>query len=115
MALREEIERILRAELDRAVLCEQDARIQYRKILDELAHGSPCSKDIDRLEEAAETELAARSAMWTALVRFSDFSKKGTIPDDLRGNCQTGRDTNPPGHPGDGAATSTKRGLASHG
>ena len=71
MTSRKEIERILRAELDRAVLCEQDASIQYRKILDELAHGSPSSKDIDRLEEAAETELAARSAMWTALVRFT--------------------------------------------
>jgi len=104
MASREEIERILRTELDRAVLCVHDVRIQYRKILDELAHGSPSSKDIDRLEEAAEIELAARSAMWTALVRFSDFLKKGTIPDNLQENCETGH-----------SATSRKRGLASHG
>jgi hypothetical protein len=115
MASREEIESILQAEVERTIACQQDAGIQYRKILDELAHGSPSSEDIDRLDKAVETELAARAAMWSALVRFTDFSKKGTIPDDLQGNCQTGHDTSPPGHPGDGAEPSRKRGLASHG
>ncbi|MGA2712521.1 MAG: hypothetical protein ABSG41_05390 [Bryobacteraceae bacterium] len=85
MASREEIESILRTALERTAVCQQDAGLQYRKILDELAHGSPSSKDIDRLMEAAETELAARGAMWKALGRFTDFSKKGIIPDDLQG------------------------------
>jgi hypothetical protein len=115
MASREEIERILRAELDNAILCAQDAAMRYRKILDELAHGSPCSKDANRIEEAAETELAARGAMWKALLRFTDFSHKGKIPDDLEQYGQIGRDTNPPGDPEDVASTPMKRGLASHG
>lgn len=104
MGSRDEIESILRTKLARAGRCQQDAAIQYRRILDELAHGSASSTDIDRLEEAAKTETAARAAMWKASVRLTDFLVEGKIPNDLQGCSQLGPDVDPPANPVGGSA-----------
>lgn len=80
---REVIATILRAELDRAILCQEQRAMEYQLILHQLNHESSCPHDADRVEEAYLAEMAARDAAWKALERFTAFDQFGVIPTEL--------------------------------
>jgi hypothetical protein len=83
MKTRDEIEAILRTEIERALMSQEAAKIEYRKVLDELSRDNPSCEAVDRLEEARRAETAARDQLWRSLLRLNEFCRDGTVPADL--------------------------------
>jgi hypothetical protein len=83
MVDREESAALLQSELDRAILCQEQRGVEYQRILHRLSREHTCSRDADSLQRAFLAEMAARSAMWKALQRLTEFEQSGAIPQDL--------------------------------
>lgn len=87
-----QVEAELRAEVERGRTRQAAACEEYERILKELGHdGSPA--EIDRLEQASFEEIAARQALWDALLRLEAFCQNGTVPEDLRILSETQQDS----------------------
>ena len=74
----ESIEEDLRVEADAAIELHQIAREEYWRV------SSPPNGDLDQMREAANRQNVARQALVIALIRFNDFVRHGTIPEDLK-------------------------------
>jgi hypothetical protein len=70
---REKIAAALRSELDQAILCQEQRRIEYQSILRHLSREGSCPDDADRLQRAFRAEMDARNTAWKALHRLTDF------------------------------------------
>ena len=71
---------LLTARIQRARIKVELARIEYERILEELAHRSPSSREIDRLAEASRREIIARHQLWDALARLDEFTHGFATP-----------------------------------
>lgn len=83
MQSRYEIERVLREELERARVDYERARGEFRDVM---AH-TPSGKQLEgsmRISKAANADSFARRAYLLAILEFSDFIVRGTVPERLR-------------------------------
>jgi hypothetical protein len=85
MRSRQEIEEILRAELESARLRRQSAKEEFTRVCNEIPSGLPHPDGTLRILNASREKAAAQEAFAAALQRFNAFILKGEIPDDLGG------------------------------
>ena len=75
----EQVEGRLKADVGRAHGAHEAARQQFLRIC--ISPECPSKSEIDN---ATSTQDLARKALVTALMRFDDFVRHGTIPEDLK-------------------------------
>jgi len=83
MRSREEIEEILRAELERARSRCKGARAEFTRVCNDIPSGIPHPDGTQRILNASREQTAAQEAFAAALKRFNAFILRGEIPDDL--------------------------------
>jgi hypothetical protein len=82
----ESVEDDLRVDADAAIELHQIAREEYWRV-SSLPNG-----DLDEIRDAADRQSISRQALVIALIRFNDFIRHGTVPEDLKnGDAQAHR------------------------
>jgi hypothetical protein len=82
----EAVEEDLRIEADAAIELHQIAREEYWRV------SSSPNGGVDEIREAADRQSISRQALVIVLIRFNDFIRHGTVPEDLKnGDAQAHR------------------------
>ena len=86
----EEIEEILRAELERARSRCESARAEFTRVCNDIPSGIPHRDGTQRILNASLEQTVAQEAFAAALKRFNAFILREEIPDDLAARKQSG-------------------------
>ena len=81
----EEIEKILRSELERTQVAYKIARSAFRSVVGDVPSGIPHPDGGLRIGQSGQTYRLASDAYISALKRFTDYATKRIVPDDLSG------------------------------
>ncbi len=84
MRTREEIERVLREELERARRAHDQAKETFSDIVADLPSGLPPPDGGMRIDKAGRAECSTLEAYAQAIREFNEFVIHGTVPERLK-------------------------------
>lgn len=84
MRTREEIERVLREELERARRAHDQAKETFSDIVADVPSGLPPPDGGMRIDKAGRAECSTLEAFAQAIREFNEFVLHGTIPERLK-------------------------------
>ena len=85
MRSRQEIERILSAEIEKARQRQKEAGLTFRQIAVDIPSLLPAPDGSLRIQQAGSEYRSALDDLRKALNRYNDFVAKGIVPDDVGG------------------------------
>jgi len=85
MPSHEQIEEILKADLEHAKSRYDSAKREFMRICNDIPSGLPHPDGTQRIQNARRDQTAAKEAFSAALRRFNAFILRGKIPIDLDG------------------------------
>ena len=92
MAKRDDMEAILRAEVERLHIQHEAAKVAYKSILDDLSHRGGSREGVDRLMEAHRAEMGAPEVLERCF-GLLDLSRNKIIPEEPRQTRDSDRET----------------------